>query len=285
MPIDSTSPADELGALRESQNQLSTRMEQLLLQFESLTAHRPSPTTPAAATAAAAQQASTFVPPIAGVGANGASTFTPPLSLRSRFPDVKAAVIVAIITHEFKAADLHKLDPMNRDKETAYTFNGSTNQFEVSHRAAREYKNPFSILIPLTTYFKVLAFHVNNNAATDAFWDYSAHLLKLVAEYEWHAVYAYHSIFFNRRRAEMAAGDYSRWGQSENGLLAEHVYGHRKPNPSKQAKNTATTRSNPAEACRKFNDGKCLNMPCPWGRPHTCSSCGKSDHSKLQHKD
>ncbi|KAG5721777.1 hypothetical protein E4T56_gene8156 [Termitomyces sp. T112] len=184
MPINSTSPADELGMLCESQNQLSTRMEQLLSRFESLTMHLPLPTTPAAATAAAAQQASAFMPLIARVGANGVSTFTPPLSLQSHFPDVEAAVIAAIITHKFKVADLHKLDPTNRNKETAYTFNSSTNQFEVSHRAAREYKNPFSVLIPLMTYFKVLTFHINDNAAMHAFWDYSAHLLKLVAEYE-----------------------------------------------------------------------------------------------------
>ncbi|KAH0586698.1 hypothetical protein H2248_007914 [Termitomyces sp. 'cryptogamus'] len=37
----------------------------------------------------------------------------------SRLPDVNTAVIVAIVSHDFKAMDLHKLDPTNRDKETA----------------------------------------------------------------------------------------------------------------------------------------------------------------------
>ncbi|KAG6898533.1 hypothetical protein C0993_006175 [Termitomyces sp. T159_Od127] len=231
------------------------------------------------------QTISPFVPPIPGAGTNGASSAS--LSLRTQFPDVDAAVITAIITHEFKAADLHKLDPTNRDKETAYTFNGSTNQFEVSHRAAKEYKTPFTVLIPLQTYFDILAFHVNNAAATGAFYRYTAHLLKLIAEYEWSAVYDYHAIFFNRRRAEMATGDYSQWGRRDNDLLSEHVHGHRKANPTKHMKGPSGNRApgNPNEACRKFNDGKCPTTPCPWGRPHSCTTCGKADHGKHQHKD
>ncbi|KAG6843274.1 hypothetical protein H0H87_006327, partial [Tephrocybe sp. NHM501043] len=82
-----------------------------------------------------------FMPPMSLTNVNGAS---PLHSLHSCFPDIEAVVIVAIITHEFKAADLHKLDPTNCDKEMAYTFNGLMNQFEVSTRAAKEYKTPFS---------------------------------------------------------------------------------------------------------------------------------------------
>ncbi|KNZ78954.1 hypothetical protein J132_08179 [Termitomyces sp. J132] len=74
------------------------------------------------------------------------------------------AVLVAIITHDFKAADLHKLDPTNWDQETAYTFNGATNQFE--------------------TYFHILTFHMNDAAATEIFWAYTEQLLELVAEYK-----------------------------------------------------------------------------------------------------
>ncbi|KAG5729754.1 hypothetical protein E4T56_gene951 [Termitomyces sp. T112] len=84
----------------------------------------------------AAAGASAFVPPIPGAGVNGTSTFTAPLSLRTRFPDIEVAVIGALISHEFKVADLHKLDPTNRNKETAYTFNGTTNQSEGSHSKA-----------------------------------------------------------------------------------------------------------------------------------------------------
>ncbi|KAG6895767.1 hypothetical protein C0993_009204 [Termitomyces sp. T159_Od127] len=286
MPItDTSASAKEVNALRNSQNLLASRMDMLLSRFESITALLPNPSAPTATIPMPDQQTTAFVPPIPGIGINGASTFTPLLSLRSRFPDVDLAVIAAIITHDFKAADLHKLNPMNCDREVTYTFNGSTNQFEVSHWAACEYKNPFAVLVPLTTYFKILAFHVNDSTATDAFWDYTAHLLKLVTEYEWSVVFVYHSVFFNRRWAEMASGDYSRWKDCETGLLAEHVYGHRKASPSKQSKGSTANCPNPTEACRKFNEGKCIVSPCPWGRPHACSSCGKSDHGKAQHKD
>ena len=103
----------------------------------------------------------------------------------------------------------------NRDKETAHTFNGTTNQFE--------------------TYFNILAFHVNSATATGAFYCYTAHLLKLVAEYEWTAIYYYHTIFFNRRRVEMAAGDYSQW---DNVTMMSWSMVHRywKVTPSKQGK-------------------------------------------------
>ncbi|KAG6893381.1 hypothetical protein C0992_010225 [Termitomyces sp. T32_za158] len=272
-----TAITDELTTLRESHAELRSMMQDLLVRLNT-----PNAATPASAPLAAAPPGSAFVPPIPGPGLNGASSAAS-LSLRSRFPDVDTAVIAAIISHEFRATDLHKLDPSNRDRETAYTFNGSTNQFEVSHRSAKEYKTPFAVLIPLQTYFDILAYHTNDAAATSSFFRYTAHLVKLVAEYEWAAVYDYHAIFFNRRRAEMAAGDYSQWGRWDNDLLSEHVYAHRKAAPSKAK--ASKPAANPNEACRKFNDGRCTTSPCPWGRPHACATCGKPDHGKHQHKD
>ncbi|KAG5725572.1 hypothetical protein E4T56_gene9085 [Termitomyces sp. T112] len=183
-----------------------------------------------------------FVPPIPGAGLNSASS-TASLSLCTHFPNVNSVVIMAIISHEFKATDLHKLNPTNCDKEVAYTFNGLTNQFK--------------------TYFDILAFHINNTSATSSFFHYTTHLVKLIAEYKWTAVYNYHSIFFNCRRAEMAAGDFSQWGKHNNDLLSKHVYAHWKPAPAKPAKVKAV--SNPNKACRKFNKGHCPNTPCPWG--------------------
>ena len=81
----------------------------------------------------------------------------------------------------------------------------------------------------------ILAFHVNSATATGAFYCYTAHLLKLVAEYEWTAIYDYHTIFFNRRRVEMAAGDYSLW---DNVTMMSWSMVHRywKVTPSKQGK-------------------------------------------------
>ncbi|KAG6867237.1 hypothetical protein C0993_005336, partial [Termitomyces sp. T159_Od127] len=276
-----TSVTDKLTTLCDSHAELRAMMQDLLARFNSTptastslftTTPMPAPTLPGP----------TFVPPIPGVGLNGASSAAF-LSLRTHFPDVDSAVIVAIISHEFKAMDLHKLDPTNCDRDVAYTFNGSTNQFEVSNRAAKEYKTPFSIIIPLQMYFDILAFHVNNASATSLFFCYTTHLVKLIAEYEWTAMYDYHTVFFNCRRAEMAAGDFSQWGKWDNDLLSEHVYAYQKSAPSKPAKAKAV--SNPNEACRKYNDGCCTTTPCSWGWPHTCTTCGKTDHGKHQHKD
>ncbi|KAG5717591.1 hypothetical protein E4T56_gene5241 [Termitomyces sp. T112] len=261
---------EEFATLRESHTQLYTMMSELLTTISSMSnaaAPLHTPTAPQHAVPVSPPQTiSPFVPPILGAGTNGASSAS--LSLRTQFPDVDVAVITAIITHEFKAADLHKLDPTNRDKETAYTFKGSTNQFEVSHRAAKEYKTPFTVLIPLQTYFDILAFHVNNAAATGAFYRYTAHLLKLIAEYEWSAVYDYHAIFFNRRRAEIAAGDYSQWGRRNNDLLSEHVHGHRKVNPTKHTKGPSGNRA-PGNPSDRSVSQDCVNLKSATTNPIT----------------
>ncbi|KAH0585101.1 hypothetical protein J132_10204 [Termitomyces sp. J132] len=276
MPPVDASILEELSMLRKSQAELQSLMQDLMSRLHASPAASLPP-------AAAPSEASTFVPPIPSTGINGVSSAAS-LSLHTHFPDVNTAVIVAIITHEFKASDLHKLDPTNWDKETAYTFNGSTNQFKVSNRVAREYKTPFSMIISLQSYFDILSFHISNVSATSTFFRYMAHLMKLVAEYEWSAVYDYHAVFFNHRRAEMVVGDFSQWGKRDNDLLSEHVYLHRKPMPSKHPKAHKLT-SNPGKACRKFNDGRCTTSPCPWGHPHSCATCGKLDHGKHQHKD
>ncbi|KAH0588412.1 hypothetical protein J132_07205 [Termitomyces sp. J132] len=121
---------EEAAEICSSHAQLMNLMSQLLEWVGS----QPSTAPIASATAllGAAPQMGPFIPPIATVGSN---------------------VLAAIITHKFRAMDLHKLDPTNCDCETAYAFNGATNQFKVSHRAACEYKMPFSVLIPLQSYF------------------------------------------------------------------------------------------------------------------------------------
>lgn len=51
-------------------------------------------------------------------------------SLRSLFPEIEAAHIAVIITHEFRWADLWKFDSRYRDKEPAFAFNSTMGQFE-----------------------------------------------------------------------------------------------------------------------------------------------------------
>ncbi|KNZ74382.1 hypothetical protein J132_06978, partial [Termitomyces sp. J132] len=169
--------------------------------------------------------------------------------------------------------------PQNHDKEMAYTFNGSTNQFKVSHHLAKEYKTPFSVIIPFQAYFDILAYHTNNAVVTSSFFHYTTHLVKL-----WLVVYDYHTIFFNQQCTEMVAKYFSQWGKQDNDLLSEHVYAHCKEASARFSK-AAKTLSSPNNICRKFNNGKWTLNPCPWSQLHTCTTCTKLDHNKLQHKD
>ncbi|KNZ74316.1 hypothetical protein J132_07368 [Termitomyces sp. J132] len=212
-----------------------------------------------------------FVPPVAGLGVTGTSS-TASLSLHTRLPEVDSAVRGAIISHDFKAVDLHKLDPTQRDKGTAYTFNGSRNLFEVSHRLVKEFKIPLSVIIPLQTYFDILSFHVKDNMVAGHFFWYTALLVKLVAEYAWSAVYDYHSVIFNRRRADMAVGAYSQCGQRDNDCYPNMSYAHRKAMPAKASNGSFSRASMSKEPCRNLNEGKCTANPCSWGRPHACSA-------------
>ncbi|KNZ71923.1 hypothetical protein J132_05197 [Termitomyces sp. J132] len=193
---------------------------------------------------------------------------------------------MAIIMHEFKAADLHKLDPINQDKEVTYTFNGMTNH-EISNCTTKKYKSPFSVIVPLQHYFNVLGFHLpRSNNIPFVFYEYTAHLIELIAEFEWSAVFQYYSVFFNCHQLEMAVGDYSGWEIPAMDLLSKHVYAYRKAMPGKQPRTAGNMcTSNPTDICHKYNEGKCTMTPCPWGCPHSCTTCGKTDHGKHQHKN
>lgn len=235
----------------------------------------------AARTSAGTTNTSSFVPPI-----NSAGTGTSP-SLRSLFPNVEAAHITAIITHDFRGADLYKLDSRYRDKETAYTFNGTTGQFESSNRAAKDYKSYDALYLPLVTYFSILSAHLPNQRTIPfVFFQFLIHLQKITRDYEWNAVLEYTMIFFNRRRMEMLeSGDYSHWAMPDAGLMAEHVFAHKKSvvKASGSSKSMSSSPRTPI-VCNNWNSGKCSGTAkCPSNRTHACSSCGKSDHTLLDH--
>ena len=213
---------------------------------------------------------------------------TSPPSLLSLFPEVEAATITSIIQHEFRGSDLYKLDSRYRDKteRQMLALNGTTLELTTNDTALKEYKSLNSILVPLSTYFSILIMHAqaSGKAATISFnvLRYNGHLVKIASEYEWTAVVAYHMAFFAKRKREMSEGDYGGWGRIDLELQGEHLYPNRKlkVNPSK-----ASTRSpsNATDPCRNFNQGKCTAAKCPWGRPHTCSTCGKADHGAHTH--
>ncbi|KAG5640373.1 hypothetical protein DXG03_008886 [Asterophora parasitica] len=169
--------------------------------------------------AAEASAVSSFVPPISTNPATGASS-----SLRSLFPDVKAACITSIIMHKFHATDLYKLDSRHCDQESSYAFNRAKNQFEVSNHAAKDYKMPNSVIILLHTYFAILSAHIpNQHTVPLIFFQYLSHLQELASEYEWATVFTYHSIFFNCQQAEMMAGNYLEWANQDTVLFSKHI--------------------------------------------------------------
>ncbi|KAG6816309.1 hypothetical protein H0H87_007045 [Tephrocybe sp. NHM501043] len=163
---------------------------------------------------------SCFVPSLTFLASNGMS---PPF-IRSLFPKVEAAIIIAIITHKFKATDLHKLDY----------------KFEASNMTMKEYKTPNSILIPLQTYFSILQVHITDQHAniTLHFFTYNVHLLKLASEYEWVTVLDYYVEFFNMQHTKMMDGIYSGWGMVDVALIAEHILEYCKQATSKLLKST-----------------------------------------------
>ncbi|KAJ7892379.1 hypothetical protein B0H13DRAFT_1625621, partial [Mycena leptocephala] len=206
------------------------------------------------------------------------------LSLRTLFPDVEPACITAVITHDLKASDLYKLDVRVKDSEPTYSLSAA-GTFEMNMSKHKAYKNLNSIIFPMHVYFAILTAHFPaRSAATVYFYRYLSHLTTLATDYEWAAVFEYHTLFFNHRRSDMLAGSYDGWATPDIGLLSNYVYPHRKQiSPAaKVPKKTSSTQS--TEPCRNFNAGKC-ETPCAWKRPHICSSpgCGK-DHPLTLHK-
>ncbi|KAJ3767103.1 hypothetical protein FB446DRAFT_696740 [Lentinula raphanica] len=221
-----------------------------------------------------------YTPPLTGNPAAGTSS-----SLLSLFPEVEAATITAIITHDFRASDLYKLDSRYRDKSERQilSLKGETLELTTNDTAYREYKSLNAIVIPLSTYFSILLCHAEASGKVSRismdFFKYNAHLIRIASEYEWSAVIAYHMAFFNKRRREMQEGDYSGWGKVDMELRGEHLYSaHRLAPSTKSSKRPSTPPSIKSDPCRKFDLGTCPSTPCPYGRPHICGKCKKTDH-------
>ncbi|KAJ7102861.1 hypothetical protein C8R44DRAFT_746828 [Mycena epipterygia] len=80
-------------------------------------------------------------------------------SLRSLFPDIEPACIMAVITHELKATDLYKLDVRVKDAEPSYSLS-ATGTFEMNVSRHKAYKNWNSVAFPLHNYFAILTAHL-----------------------------------------------------------------------------------------------------------------------------
>jgi len=98
--------------------------------------------------------------------------------------------------------------------------------------ALKEYKSLNSILVPLSMYFSILIMHAqaSGNSATISFniLRYNGHLVKIVSEYEWTAIVAYHMAFFTKQKYEMSEGNYEGWGRIDLELQGKHLYPNRK---------------------------------------------------------
>lgn len=162
-------------------------------------------------------QAPITSPYVAPITSNPAAGVSPSPFLLSLFPTVKAATITTIIQQDLHANELFKLDSRYRDKSDrqVLTFNGTALEVSSRDTVAKEYKSYNSVAVPLTTCFLVLIEYINISDVHNVvrhFQHYRGHLLKLSIDYEWSAVLAYHSNFFNRRRREMSEGMYTGWG-------------------------------------------------------------------------
>ncbi|KAF5337417.1 hypothetical protein D9611_003081 [Ephemerocybe angulata] len=263
--------SEEVRAVRLRLEALMKSVEANTSKLDNLNAGGGRPPTPAA------PAVSPFVPPIG----NGASS-----SLRSLFPDIEAAHITAVITHEMRGIDLHKLDSRYRDKEPNLVIN-TNGEWERSNKGARDYKSFDALFQPLVTYFDILCAHLPHQpSVAHGFFRFLIHFQKISREYEWNAVLEYTMLFHNRRRMEMSEdGDYSGWGRKDPDLMAEYVYAHKKQvvkstsSTGGQAK-AQSSRGAPTSVCRNWNEGKCTGTgKCPSSRAHGLGRTGRSPKS------
>ncbi|KAJ7511478.1 hypothetical protein B0H11DRAFT_1641093, partial [Mycena galericulata] len=152
-------------------------------------------------------------------------------SLYALFPTIEAGMLLEIARHELKPVDLFKLDSRFRDKFDVER----TEDSKTRTGTARDYPSLHSLLIPLTTYFRVLqafAALAGDTTSTRVIGDgagwYTAHLLELHQRYEWSAIVQYHMQFHLIRRREMADGDYSGWGHTDADLMNQYLYDRRR---------------------------------------------------------
>ncbi|KAF9443148.1 hypothetical protein P691DRAFT_764545 [Macrolepiota fuliginosa MF-IS2] len=190
-------------------------------------------------------------------------------SLYDLFPHLEAATLIKIACHEFKPADLYKLDARYHDKTELECLQDSASRTG----SWKDYPTINSLVIPLQMYFCILTWFAANEGdveltatiATGGL-EYIGHILLLSQRYEWHAVVQYHSHFHLAQQCEMAQGNFLNWHCSDPDLMSEYLMNNVKQRPAK--KTTGPTRAN--QTCFLFNKGECMANPCPNGRAHKC---------------
>lgn len=170
-----------------------------------------------------------FLPPRSNNPAYGASL----PSLNSMFPDLDDSLITSVINHTLRSEDLYKLDNrLDHSKEKPDFTVGSEGNLvlKAGTGTTKDYPTHLSLMYPLERYFMILTLH---SAAVESpgwhsyfFHRYTANLIAYIAQYEWHAVRAYHHNFFNERREEMKQGYYSQWAMPDPLLQGEYLFPH-----------------------------------------------------------
>lgn len=127
-------------------------------------------------------------------------------SLSSIFSDVDPAYLATIISHQFFAEDLHRLDGGSNCLDSMDT--NSCNFDDQAHYLLN------SLISPLCIYFTILSTFFNEEPSIpQVFFQYLKDLQHIAAEFEWGAVFEYHTIFFNRCVDAMREyHDFSAWG-------------------------------------------------------------------------
>ncbi|GJE83995.1 hypothetical protein PsYK624_000690 [Phanerochaete sordida] len=156
------------------------------------------------------------------------------VDLSKLFPHIDSETFGAILRHDFPAAELYKLDT-RRILEAQWhmiDLEDSTISYRAIPSAREIYQTLDSLVVPLNIYFSILCVHALSNGQPPTlpyyFFKYSSHLIKIVQQYEWHAVLLYHFAFFARRCTEMLQGNYAGWEKIDVDLMEELLVQHRK---------------------------------------------------------
>jgi hypothetical protein len=197
-------------------------------------------------------------------------------SLFAQFSPLEASLLLSIIRHDFLPDDLHKLGRKwkPRDYQAPTTSSPKT------------YPSLDSLLIPLNTFFSVLTAYAYSVDRSDVAcliatggYTYSTLLIEYNQQYQWNAVLEYHMEYHNKRRAEMALGDYSRWGIPDLDLQSRFLMPHIRSAAPAKAKAPKEQ-----QYCFGFQSGSCQTTPCPDKRMHKCKNCDAPDHGDSKSK-
>ncbi|KAJ7251750.1 hypothetical protein C8J57DRAFT_1520558 [Mycena rebaudengoi] len=120
----------------------------------------------------------------------------------------------AVITHDLKASDLYKLDTRVKDSEPTYSLSAS-GTLEMNNSRQKPIK--ISILSPSPSTITLPS---------------SQFISPTTPRYEWAAVFEYHTLFFNRRWGDMAAGQYEQWAPQTSRFSARTSSPTAKPSTS-----------------------------------------------------